>query len=146
MSLSNEAELLLLKHLLSNDDWANIGDAGGLLGSSAPGVFYVSLHTADPTDTGDQTTSEATFTSYARVSVVRDGTEWVVSGNGLENGNAITYPTCTGGSSTVTHFGIGTDSTGAGHLVIYGALTASLAVSNGITAEFAAGALDITAN
>ncbi len=29
--------------------------------------LYVSLHTGDPGEAGDQTTSEAAYTSYARV-------------------------------------------------------------------------------
>ena len=35
--------------------------------------LYVSLHTADPGEAGDQTTSEATYTGYARIAVVRSG-------------------------------------------------------------------------
>lgn len=33
--------------------------------------IFVSLHTADPGETGTQTTSEATYGGYARVSVAR---------------------------------------------------------------------------
>jgi hypothetical protein len=78
MSLMNTAEDNLLKLLLNNTTWANIGDATGIVGSGAAGVFYVSLHTADPGETGDQTTSEAAYTSYARVSVVRTTSGWTV--------------------------------------------------------------------
>ena len=42
------------------------------------------------------------------------------------------------------HFGIGSDSSGAGNLFLSGALTASLAVSSGITPSFAIGALTAT--
>ena len=61
-----------------------------------------------------------------------------------DNDAAVTFPSATGGSETETHFGIGSDTSGAGNLFIWGALTASLAVSNGITPSFAAGALDVT--
>ncbi len=50
---------------------------------------------------------------------------------------------CTAGSDTVTYFGIGSDSSGAGNLFFYGALDSSLAVSDGIAPEFAIGALDV---
>lgn len=146
MSATNAFETDLLDHIFANADIANIGDATGLRGSTTAGSFYISLHTADPGETGDQTTSEATYTSYARVAVVRSGSGWTVSGNEVTNAAAVTFPACTGGSSTVTHFGIGTDSTGAGNLLFYGALTASLAISNGITPSFAIGALSVTAD
>ena len=46
-------------------------------------------------------------------------------------------------SGTITHFGIGSDSTTAGNLFFKGALGASLAVSSGITPSFAIGELDV---
>lgn len=143
MSMSNTSETNLLKLLLQNVTWANVGDATGLVGSSAAGSLYGSLHTADPGETGTQTTSEAAYTSYARVAVARTTGGWAVSGNTGDNVAAITFPACTGGSETETHFGVGRASTSTGELLFSGALTASLAVSNGITPEFAIGALDI---
>lgn len=144
MSASNAFETSSLQHLLQNADIANIGDATGLRGSSTAGSLYISLHTGDPGEAGDQTTNEATYTSYARVAVARNGTQWTVSGDTGTNANAITFPACTGGSNTITHFGIGTASSGAGVLLLSGALSASLAVSSGITPQFAAGELDVT--
>lgn len=149
MSASNAFETALLSLILQNANIANIGDATGLRGSSVAGVLYISLHTADPGEAGSQTTSEANYTSYARVSVARNNTEWTVSGTAPTlgtNANAITFPAATGGSSTATHFGIGTDSSGAGNLLLSGALGASLAITSGITPNFAAGELDITAD
>lgn len=105
--------------------------------------LYVSLHTADPSS-GNQTTSEATYTSYARVSVVQSSSGWTVSTNNAVNLNAITFPQCTGGSNTITNVGIGTATSGAGVLILAGALTASLSVSNLIQPQFAASALSIT--
>jgi hypothetical protein len=146
MSLMNTAEDNLLKLLLNNTTWANIGDATGLVGSGTAGVVYVSLHTADPGETGDQTTSEAAYTSYARVSVVRTTSGWTVSSGSATNAAAINFPACTGGSSTVTHVAIGTASSGAGNRIWSGALSASLAVSSGITPSFAIGQLTISAD
>lgn len=68
-----------LKHIFQNAAFANVGDAGGLLASATAGSLYVSLHTASP-DSGDvQTTSEADYTSYARVAVVRSAVGWTVA-------------------------------------------------------------------
>jgi hypothetical protein len=144
MSATNAFETQLLQLIFENANAANIGDATGLRGSSTAGSFYISLHTADPTDAGTQTSSEAAYTSYARVAIARSTGAWTVTGNEATNDSAITFPACTGGSATVTHFGIGTDSSGAGNLLFSGALSASLAISNGITPSFAAGALDVT--
>lgn len=146
MSASNTFENDLLKLILQNIAIALIGDASGLQPSAVAGSLYVSLHTADPGEAGDQTSNESAYTSYARVAVARSAAGWTVTGNAAENTAAITFPQCTGGSSTVTHFGIGTASSGAGKLLLSGALSASLAISNGIRPEFAAGELDVTAD
>jgi hypothetical protein len=146
MSATNAFETSLLSHIFANANIANVGDATGLRGSSTAGSLYVSLHTADPGETGDQTTSEATYTSYARVAVARSGAGWTVSGNNASNAAAVTFPAATGGTNTITHFGIGTDSSGAGNLLFKGALSASLAVSSGITPSFAIGELDVNAD
>lgn len=149
MSATNAFETSLLQHILQNANIANIGDGTGLRGSSTAGVLYISLHTGDPGEAGDQTTSEATYTSYARVSVIRASGAggFTVSSNNGSNTSAVTFPACTGGSNTITHFGVGTASSGAGGSLLFkGALNASIAVSNGITPEFAAGDLDINAD
>lgn len=143
MSATNAFETALLNLYFTNTDHANVGDAAGLQNSAAAGSFYISLHTADPTETGTQTSSEATYTSYARVAVARSGAGWTVSGNNVSNAAAINFPACTGGTNTITHFGIGSDASGAGNLFFKGALSASLAVSSGITPSFAIGELDV---
>lgn len=143
MSATNAFETALLTLYFNNTDHANIGDAAGLQNSATAGSFYVSLHTGDPGETGSQTTSEATYTSYARVAVARSAAGWTISGANVSNAAAITFPAATGGSSTVSHFGIGSDSSGAGNLFFSGALTGSVAVTAGITPSFAIGELDV---
>lgn len=144
MSATNVFENGLLSLIFENANYANVGDATGLRGSSTAGSFYISVHTASPGETGTQTTSESAYTSYARVAVARSTAGWSVTSGVCDNDSAITFPACTGGTSTLTDFGIGSDSSGTGNLFMYGALTASLAVSSGITPSFAAGALDNT--
>jgi hypothetical protein len=84
------------------------------------------------------------YTNYARQDEARNTTQWTVTGNTADNDNAIGYPTGGATGATLTHFGLGSASSAAGNLFLYGALTASLAVSSGITPSFAAGALDVT--
>lgn len=43
----------------------------------------VALHTADPGEAGNQTTSETAYTGYARVNVARTSGGWTVSGNSV---------------------------------------------------------------
>lgn len=147
MSMTNEAESNALLLLFNNTTWANVGDATGIVGSTGAGNWYISLHTADPGETGNQTTSEAAYTSYARVAVARSSSGFTISGTAptqAANAAAVTFPACTGSSATCTYFGIGTASSGNGHLVASGALTASLSVTNGITPSFAIAALVAT--
>lgn len=143
MSATNTFETALLQHIFQNADIANIGDATGLRGSTTAGVFYISLHTADPGEAGSQNTNEAAYTSYARISIARSVAGFTVSGNNVSNAAAATFPTATGGSENLTHFGIGVSSSGAGTLLLKGALDATLAVSNGIAPSFAIGELDV---
>ena len=143
MSATNAFETALLTLYFNNTDHANVGDAAGLQNSVGAGSFYVSLHTADPGEAGSQTTSEATYTSYARVAVARSAAGWTIASANVSNVAAVTFPAATGGSNTITYFGIGSDASGAGNLFFSGALTASLAVSSGITPSFAIGELDV---
>lgn len=147
MSASNTFEAAILNLLLNNTNIANLGDATGVRGSTTAGSTFVALHTADPGEAGDQTTSEATYTGYARVAVARSGSAWTVSGTApttAANAAAVNFAACTAGSNTITHFSVGFATSGASTIIVSGALTASLAVSAGITPSFAIGALTAT--
>lgn len=144
MSKGNTWETELLQLVFNNTDAALIGDATGLRGSSTAGSLYVSLHTGDPGEAGNQTTNECAYTSYARVAVARSGAGWTVSGNAVTNAALVQFPQCTGGSETASHFAIGTASTSTGKILYKGALSASLAISSGIQPQFSAGEIDGT--
>lgn len=146
MSMSNSSETNWLKLLFQNIDWANIGDAGGLRGSVAAGSFFIALHTADPGEAGDQTTSEAGYTNYARVAVARSAAGWTVSGANVSNAGVVSFPECGASGATVTHFSVGRASSGAGEIIASGALNSQLAVAQNITPSFAAGELDVNAD
>ena len=141
MSLSNTSETALLTLLFNNSAWALIGDASGLQPSATAGSFYIALHTADPGEAGDQTTSEASYTGYARVAVARAAGGFTVSGAQVSNTATIQFAECTAGSATVTYFTVGTASSGAGSVLYRGALSASRSISSGITPLFNAAAL-----
>ncbi len=146
MSLSNASETALLALLFNNTAWAGIGDAGGLQPSATAGSFFVALHTADPGEAGNQSTSEAAYTGYARVAVARSSGGFTVSGNQVSNAATVQFNECTAGSATVTHFSVGVASSGSTAILYRGALSASRAISAGITPLFNAGALTGTAD
>ena len=145
MSATNQFEDDLLELIFTNVAAPNVGDAGGLQPSVGAGSWFVSLHTASPGEAATaQTASEAAYTSYARQAVARSAAGWTVAAGVVDNDAAITFPQATGGSETETDFGLGFAVSGAGVLQMYGNLTSSLAVSSGITPEFAAGDLDVS--
>lgn len=132
MSKSNALETAILGLLFNATAIADLAENDT---SSPAGNLYVSLHTADPGEAGTQNTSEVTYTSYARVAVVRTSGGWAVSNNAVTPVAAITFPAGTGGSGTATHFGVGTLSSGAGVLLYSGAITPNIVTGNGITPE-----------
>lgn len=96
--------------------------------------LYVALHTADPGVGGSQTTSEATYTGYARVAVARTTGGWTASSaSSTSPVAAITFPAGTAGSGTVTYFSIGTLTSGAGKILYSGTVTPNISTGNGIT-------------
>lgn len=78
MSKGNTFENDFLKLVFNATAIANIADNAA---TSPLTNLYVSLHTADPGEAGDQTTSEITYTSYARVAVARTSGGWTVTAN-----------------------------------------------------------------
>lgn len=140
MSKGNTWENDILKLLFNATPIANLADNAA---SGALTVLYVALHTADPGEAGSQTTSEATYTSYARVAVNRNSGGWTVVNNAVSNTADIVFPTSTGGTNTVTHFSVGTAASGAGKILYKGALTGSIVVTSGIQPRIPAGTLDI---
>jgi hypothetical protein len=133
MSKSDSWENALLLLLFNNTNAANIGDATGLRGSTTAGSLYLSLHTADPGETGSQTTSECNYTSYARQAVARSSGGFTITANSVSPAANATFPNPSNSTSlpqTATHFGIGTALSGAGVLLYSGTLTPNIVISN----------------
>lgn len=140
MAFGTAARQALALLIFNATAWANWADNA----ASSPNTnIYASLHTADPTS-GNQTTSESAYTSYARVAVARTSGGWSCTSGVATNVAAITFPACTGGTSTVSHCAVGKATSGTGEVITAGAVTASLSVSTGITPQFSASGLSIT--
>lgn len=141
MSATNAFETALLDLIFNATAIANIADNAA---TSPATSLYVSLHTADPGETGTQSGSETSYTGYARVAVARTGSGWTVSGNSASNTAEIDFAQCTGGAQTITHVGVGLDSTGTGTLLLSTALDSSLVLASGATPLFSVGQLVFT--
>ena len=148
MSMSNAFETEILDLIFNNAAIANIGDVGGLLPSATAGSLYVSLHTADPGEGGNQGTNETVYTNYARIAVARSGAGWTISGNTATNAALIQFPQCGATGATITYVGVGVSPTAAdsGLLLFSGQLSSTLTVANLIQPQFAAGDLDVVAD
>lgn len=130
MSKGNTFENDLLKMIFQAKAIANLCDNAG---SSPLTNLYVSLHTADPDETGSQSTSETTHAPYARVAVARTSSGWTVTNNSVSPGGDITFSQCTSGSVTITHAAVGTASSGTGKILYKGAISPNISVSAGVT-------------
>lgn len=133
MSKSNTFENDLLLLIFNATPIANLADNA----SSGPLTsLEIAGHTADPGEAGNQTTSECTYTSYARVPVARSALGWTVTGNSVSPVAVIPWPASTGGSSnTITYFSVGTDHTGTGKILYSGTVTPNLTVTTGVTPQ-----------
>lgn len=126
----------LLKLILNGVAIAQIADNAS---ASPYTVLYLSLHTADPGAGGSQTTSEAAYGGYTRMSVSRTSSGFTVAGNAATLTSSVVFPTATGGSETETWSAVGTAPTGAGKILYRGPITPALAVSTGISPQLTTG-------
>lgn len=126
----------ILKLMYNATAWANVADNAA---SSPFTNVYWTLHTASPGVSGDQTTSETTYTSYARQAVARTtGGHSVASGVCSPVANVV-FPVSTSGTPTITHFGTGTASTSTGTLWHFGTVTPNIVVSTSVVQTLTTG-------
>lgn len=130
MSISNTTETALLNLIFCATAWVSYADNA----TSTPQTsIAIGLHTADPSDTGDMSTSEVTYTSYARASVARTNVGWTVSGGSVSPAANIDFAPGTGGSGTVTHCSTGKTGGGAAAILFSGTVTPNIVTGNGVT-------------
>jgi hypothetical protein len=130
LSKSDTFENDLLKLIFNATAIANMADNAA---TSPLTNLYVALHTADPGETGTQSTNEAAYTSYARVAVARTSGGWTVTTNSVSPAANIDFPACTGSTATVTHWSVGVASSGATNILYSGTVTPNISVSTGVT-------------
>lgn len=121
--------------------WANVA----INATSSPITdIYVALATASGAVGDTMSTNEATYTNYARQTVVRTTSGWTApASRATSNAAQITFPQCGASGNTITSAKTG-KAAGASDVFHYGDLNAPITVSNLIQPVFAIGAMTIT--
>ncbi len=132
MSIANTTENSLLLLIFNATAWGNYADNAA---SSPQTNIHCGLHTADPGEAGDMTTSESAYTSYARVNVARTSGGWTVTANSCSPVATISFPAGTGGSGTVTHMSTGKTGGGATAILFSGTVTPNIVTGSGVTPQ-----------
>ena len=133
MSMSDTTETAVLNLFLRGTDPAYRAGA----------TQHLALFMADPTDSASLA-AEANYTGYARVALTK-ASAWTGTASPFTNTNLIQFPACTAGTNALTHFAVVDTASGAVAMMISGALSATLNVSQGIQPQFQAGGLSISA-
>lgn len=125
-----------LKLVYQNQTLANIGDVGGLQPSATAGNLYASLYISDPTD--DDTGTEANYTGYVRLPVVRSAVGFTINNDTISNAILLAFGVNTATTNTITHVAFRTALTG-GDIVHQGELKVPITVTVGNYPKFEIG-------
>lgn len=130
MSKGDTFENDWLKLIFNATPIANIADNAA---SSPLTQLFVSLHTTPgPGEAGTAATNECAYGSYARQAVARTSGGFTVTGNSVSPVADISFPSCTSGTETATHFGISVAISGASKLLYSGTLTPNVSIAAGV--------------
>jgi hypothetical protein len=130
MSIADVTENNILKLYFNATAIANLADNAA---ASPETNISVALHTADPGDGGSQSTSEAAYTSYARVNVARTTGGWSAASAGSTSPVAnIDFPTGTGGAGTGSFFSAGKTGGGASNIYWSGSISPTIPFGSGV--------------
>jgi hypothetical protein len=124
-----------LRLLYLNEAWTNIGNAGGLLPSSAAGNIYAALFVG---------ASEVAYGSYARIAIPRSASGFSEALGVATNAAQINFVKSTSDGGTVTYIEL-YDSLVAGNQLHRQLLTNPIPTATNCQPIYEAGALTITA-
>jgi hypothetical protein len=136
-AVSNASETAILKLIFQAVTWTDYGVSAG---SGTPETnIALALHTADPADAGNMSTSEMStgaYAGYGRVNVARTTGGWTETTGTITPVANIDFPAGTGGTgATATFFSTGhTGSAGSAQPILWsGAISPTIACGNGVT-------------
>jgi hypothetical protein len=143
MSIADVTEIAILNLVFRAVAWANYADNAATAPQTNIGI---GLHTADPTDAGDATTNETTYTSYTRVNVARTTAAWTAptgEPSAISPIANIDFPPGTGGTGSVTFFATSKSNaappTGTQPILWSGSVTPAITVGSGVTPRLTTG-------
>lgn len=124
--------------------------AGSGAATSTTTILWVSLHTADPGNAGNQTTNEVAYTAYSRIATQRTASGgtggWTISTTfspcSVFPTTGVTFPQCTTASTVVvTNWSVGTSSaTGTTTNLYYtGTVTPNISLGANVTPSLTTG-------
>jgi hypothetical protein len=137
------------KGLTFTNDFLKLFFNGGAIANLADNAaaapltgLFLALHTADPGSSGNQTTNEISYTSYARASVARTSAAFLVSARTLSLAALQAFPASTGGATTTAaFFSVGTALSGTGKILYSGTLSPVIGISTGVTPQINSGTI-----
>jgi hypothetical protein len=130
MSIANATETAILKLIYQAIAWANYADNAA---GTPQTLVDNALHTGDPLDAGNQSTSETTYTSYTRVGVTRGTAGWTESSGTITPVANIDFPAGTGGAGTITHWSTGKSGGGTSTILWSGTVSPNITAGSGVT-------------
>ena len=140
---TNYLEAKILEHIFEN------AISGGSAYDTSSTTWYVSLHTADPTESGSFTNEQQTNADGARADYTRKQISFAAVNTAgdtvsISNTGAITFPQAAANySAAITHIGI-SDASDAGNMIFKGALSTPKTVTSGDVFQINSGSLTIT--
>jgi hypothetical protein len=130
MSIADATETAILALIYNATAWANYADNAATVPQTQ---IAVALHTADPTDAGNMTSSEIAYVGYARANVNRNTGGWTVTGGTVSPVANIDFPAGTGGSGTAAFFSTGKTGGGAAAILWSGTIAPTIVCGAGVT-------------
>jgi len=126
VSFSNVAENAILALIFNATTWANYA----INATSSPETNIVAaLATADPGDTGTMSTSESTYTNYARQNIARTTSGFTAPSGGSTAFNAnVDFPSSGASGTTITHGQLGKSGGGAADVIVNGAISPNISI------------------
>jgi len=130
---NNAAKQAVLQLIFNGTAYANVADNAA---SSPLTNLYGALHTAWPGRTGSQSTSEASYTNYARVAIPRTSGGFTVAADGtitLTSSRSFPASSATGNNQYCPFFSIGNASSGASQIQAMGCILKSGTAAQPVT-------------
>lgn len=99
--------------------------------------YWISLHTDDPGEAGNQSTNEATDPDYERKPLARSGSGFSRTGNVVSLVSLLQFEPYASATEQIKYFGLGTDESGTGRLMYTGPVTANIPGAPGVVPQLA---------